>query len=98
MGRRYLKAKDVLPEALLAEVSRALNGRSGMLWIPRASKALRNAYIEQLSSVGNTEAEIADRLFLNGRTVRRVLAAMKKQAGRRPSRPTEAKTQEEPHD
>lgn len=87
MGRRYLKATEVLSRDLLEEVSKALGRRSAYLWIPSGetiSRDQRDAYILRLSEEGYTEAEIADRLFISGRLVRKVLRKMR--AGALPSR------------
>lgn len=101
MGRHYLKATEVLPPDLLEVLSKALNGQPALISLPSRSslrRIKRDAYILRLHQAGNTAYEIADQLFLNIRTVFRALERMRVKAGRRPSRPTEAKTQEEPHD
>jgi DNA-binding NarL/FixJ family response regulator len=83
MGRKHIKVLKVLPVELVEAVSSALNGRPADLWIPSKEslkRDKRDAYILRLSREGNTEAEIADHLFLSGRTVRRVLARMRRKA------------------
>lgn len=89
MGRRHLRALAVLPVELVEAVSKALNGKPAELWIPSADslkRDKRDAYIVRLAQEGNTAVEIADRLFLSKRTVRRALARMKKKAAGLPSR------------
>jgi DNA-binding NarL/FixJ family response regulator len=77
MARRYVRAIDVLSEGQLAAVSKSVKGRGCFLWIPSArslKRKNRDAYVLHLHEEGRTNGDIADRLFISKRTVRRIVA------------------------
>ena len=77
MGRNYVRARDVLPDALLKAVCEALGGRPSFMWVPAVRnlrKKERNDRVLALHAQGFPVATIADRLFLSERTVWRILA------------------------
>jgi Mor family transcriptional regulator len=89
MAKQYLNAAKVLPAEILKGVSKALGGKAVYLWVPAAmsvKKADRDAYAVDLFQQGYNAAEIADRLFVSVRTVRRILAKIKREAVGQPSR------------
>jgi Mor family transcriptional regulator len=99
MGRRYLKAMQVLPRELVEAVSKAMGGKSAYLWIPSGEvlkRESRDSYIQSLADEGYTAVEIADRLFLSERSVWKVLRKMR--AAGLPSQSGMGQKQEEPHD
>ena len=78
---RYVKAADALPRELLHQVSEALGGTEAYLWIPAArniNRCERNRYVLDLRRRGYSVREIAVRLFVNERTIWRVLARLRK--------------------
>ena len=98
--KRYIKAADVFPSELLHKLSEALGGKEAYVWIPAArnvNRAERNRYLLDLRKRGYSVREIAVRLFMNERTVWRVLARLRK-AGSLPSRSDVDRKQEEPHE
>ena len=83
---RYLKAEEVLPAALLAEIQEYADGV--YLYIPRRSDhrkswgnstryreelELRNASIRLLRREGQTAQELAEQFHLSVKTIQRVL-------------------------
>jgi len=73
----YLIATDLLPEEELRKLSELLEGRSAYLWVPSRetlNRQKRDKYILHLRGQGLTTQEIADRLLISVRQVRRVLA------------------------
>jgi DNA-binding NarL/FixJ family response regulator len=82
--KRYVKAADVLPRELLHQVSEALGGTEAYVWIPAArniNRCERNRYVLDLRRRGFSVREIAIRLFMNERTVWRVLARLREAVG-----------------
>jgi len=97
--KRYIKAADVFPSELLHKLSEALGGKEAYVWIPAArnvNRAERNRYLLDLRLQGYSAREIAVRLFMNERTVWRILARLRK-AGLLPSGDGMGQKQEEPH-
>ena len=88
MGHQiFVIASDLLPEDLLRKVSDAIDGRAVRLWVPSReslNRQRRDKYILSLSEQGCSTEEIAARLCISQRQVRRVLA--KKRARPMPSR------------
>ena len=81
MRHRYQNAQRVLPQEVFEAVSEALDGKSCYLWVPAVrnlNRERRNAYILALTNQGHTAADIADRLLISERTVRRVLQKERK--------------------
>ncbi len=91
MGPAYhIKAEDILSQDELQKLSDLLDGRSAYVWVPSReslTRRRRSAYILHLHEQGLTAQEIADRLLLSVRQVRRVVA--KNRAASLPSRPQE---------
>ncbi len=84
----YVNAQEVLSTELLDELSKALDGRTTLLWVPShetINRQRRARYIADLHDEGLTTSEIADRLLLSVRQVRRILE--KQRAASLPSRP-----------
>ena len=82
-----MNAQEVLSRELLDELSKALNGRTTLLWVPShetINRQRRARYIADLHDQGLTTLEIADRLLLSVRQVRRILE--KQRAASLPSR------------
>lgn len=81
MRDRYRNALQVLPREVFDAVSEALDGRDCYLWVPASrntNRDGRNAHIVALTKDGHTAADIASRLIISKRTVRRVLAKERK--------------------
>ena len=78
MGHRnYLNLADLLPEEELLRLSDLLDGRSACLWLPSRdslNRRRRADYIAMLREKGVVVPEIARRLNLSERQVRRILA------------------------
>lgn len=95
MGSKCLNAARDLPRKLFKELSEAMNGESGFVWVPasrNANRRDRNWYVMQLKEQGLTGQAIADQLNLSLRTIRRITAMEKASAGgsgtsREPQRP-----------
>ena len=91
MARRYMRAIDVLSEEQLKVVSTSVKGRGCFLWIPSAralDRRKRDVYVLHLREQGCTNGDIADRLFISKRTVRRIVAkerALSASSARAPS-------------
>ena len=82
----HVNAVDILPEEELRRLSDLLGGRPVYVWVPSReslTRRRRSAYILALHEQGVTALEIAERLLLSVRQVRRVLA--KNRAGGLPS-------------
>ena len=82
MAQRYVRAVDVLSEEQLKVVSAAVKGRGCFLWIPSARTVYlgkREACVVRLRDEGRSNGEIAARLFISPRSVRRIVARQRKQ-------------------
>ena len=87
MRDRYLNARHVLPEDLYHWVQPYLAGR--YVWFPKndsEKREMRDDYILRLTKEGVSGVEIADRLLISVRHVRRILAKKKARARPMPSR------------
>ena len=83
----HVAACEVLPEEFLRKLSEFLGGRAAYLWVPSReslNRQKRDKYILALSEQGCSTEEIAVRLCISSRQVRRVLA--RKKARSLPSR------------
>ena len=78
--KRYVKAEDALPPELIEAVSKCLGGREAYLWIPAVRNLRRSGrarYVVDLKNQGLSSREIADRLCISERHVRRILSNKK---------------------
>ena len=95
----HLNAQDVLPWELLDALTKALNGEATYLWVPSReslNRGRRGDYIVALHQQGLSAQEIAERLCLSDRHVRRILA--KQKAAGLPSLTGMGQKREEPHE
>ena len=78
--KRYVKAREALPQELVEEISRHLGGREAYLWIPAArnlQREDRDRYVLKLNQQGLSSREIGERLLIDARQVRRIVQRAK---------------------
>ncbi len=91
---RYIRAQDILPAELLAQLQQYVDG--AYLYIPRkqenrlawgqrtnskAETARRNQEIYQRAQAGETAAQLAQDFFLTEKTIRRILLEERQKTG-----------------